>query len=143
MDQQFNNDNGNNFNTDNATYGNPNMSYENSNVTYGSDVMYDNGTHYDNSVNYDTTGAVNSDSKDGMCMASLILGIVGFFINPVYICSILAIVFGAIGMKSEGQNAGKAKVGLILGIVAIGIQILADTIITIITLGAGGFSFCC
>lgn len=85
----------------------------------------------------------SADTKDGLCVASLILGIVGFFINPVYICSILAIVFGAIGMKANGVNAGKAKIGLILGIVAIIVQFVLDIIITIFTMGAGGVSFCC
>lgn len=131
MDQQWNNDNNNN------TYKDSNVSYDNSNVTYASDIMYD------NTVTDDASATQSNDSKDGMCIASMILGIVGFFVNPVYVVSILAIIFGAIGMKSTGTNAGKAKVGLVLGIVAICIQIVLDFILTIFTAGMGGISFCC
>lgn len=84
-----------------------------------------------------------ADSKDGMCVAALILGIVGFFLNPFYVCSILSIVFGAIGMKANGEKSSLAKVGLILGIANFGIQFILDLITTICTAGMGGFSFCC
>ena len=82
-------------------------------------------------------------SKDGICMAALILGIVAFFINPIYAVSILAIIFGAMGMNSRSINASKAKVGLILGIASIGVQFIFDLLITIFTFGVGGISFCC
>lgn len=83
------------------------------------------------------------NSKDGLCVASLVLGIVGFFLNPLYICSILAIVFGAIGTSAKGEKAGQAKVGLILGIVTLILQFILDIILTIVTAGMGGVSFCC
>lgn len=81
-------------------------------------------------------------SKDGMCMAAFILGIVGFIFNPFYIISILAIVFGAIGQGSASKNADKAKIGLFLGIGAIALQIIGDIVLTLVT-GGAGVVFCC
>lgn len=86
---------------------------------------------------------VNNNSKDGMCVASLVLGIVGFFINPIYVVSILAIIFGAIGLNSTGPNSGKAQTGIILGVIAICVQIALDCVLTLFTAGLGGVSFCC
>lgn len=85
----------------------------------------------------------NDNSKDGLCVASFVLGIVGFFINPIYVVSILAIVFGAIGLNSKGPNAKKAEIGLILGVIAICVQIALDVVLTLFTAGLGGVSFCC
>lgn len=82
-------------------------------------------------------------SKDGMCMAAFVLGIVGFFLNPFYIVTILAIVFGAIGQGSQSKNAGKAKIGMFLGIGAIVWQFLLDIILTLVTGGAGFITCCC
>ena len=59
------------------------------------------------------------------------------------IFTILAIIFGAIGMNSNGIHKGKGKVGLILGIIAVCLQVIVDFILTILTAGAGGVSFCC
>ena len=84
----------------------------------------------------------NNSSKDSLAIASLVLGIVGIFVNPLYLISVLAIIFGAIGMSSE-VHGGKAKAGLILGIVGIFVQIVVDLILTIFTAGMGGVSFCC
>jgi uncharacterized membrane protein YvbJ len=55
----------------------------------------------------------------GLAIASLVLGIAGFLINPL---SILAIIFGAIAMSQTGRNPnlkgrGMAVAGLVLGIV--------------------------
>jgi hypothetical protein len=57
--------------------------------------------------------------NSGLAVASLVLGIVGVFINPL---SILAIIFGAIAMSQTGRNPnlkgrGMAVAGLVLGIV--------------------------
>ena len=84
----------------------------------------------------------NNNSKDSLAITSLVLGIVGIFVNPLYIISVLAIIFGAIGMSSE-VHGGKAKAGLILGIVGIFVQVVLDFILTIFTAGMGGVSFCC
>jgi uncharacterized membrane protein YvbJ len=55
----------------------------------------------------------------GLAIASLVLGLVGFLINPL---SILAIIFGAVAMSQTGRNhnlkgRGMAIAGLVLGII--------------------------
>jgi len=57
----------------------------------------------------------------GMAVAALIMGIIGFFIT---LCSILAIIFGAIGMNETKKSPeigghGMAVAGLVLGIISI------------------------
>ena len=91
----------------------------------------------------DSSQGDNKDSKDTLSITSLILGIVGFLVNPLYIVSVLAIIFGAIGMNSNGVHKDKGKIGMILGIIAICVQVVVDFILTILTAGAGGVSFCC
>ena len=54
--------------------------------------------------------------QKGFSIASMVLGIVGIFVAPIP-CGILAIVFGAIGLKKGGK--GFAIAGLVLGIVDI------------------------
>lgn len=60
--------------------------------------------------------------QNGMGTAALILGIAGFFCLPL-ISSVLAIVFGRIGMTRADQglatNRGSAKAGFILGIIGL------------------------
>lgn len=97
----------------------------------------------ENNTQTDYSQGNNNDSKDTLSITSLILGIVGFLVNPLYIVSVLAIIFGAIGMNSNGVHKGKGKVGLILGIIAICLQVVVDFILTIFTAGVGGISFCC
>ena len=106
--------------------------------------QWNNENNFDNVVEPETvTQGNNNDSKDTLSITSLILGIVGFLVNPLYIVSVLAIIFGAIGMNSNGIHKGKGKVGLILGIIAVCLQVIVDFILTILTAGAGGVSFCC
>ena len=106
--------------------------------------VYQQNTYQQNAYTQNSRPVNNAnDGKDGLCMASLILGIIGFFINPLYILSILAIVFGIIGMNSTSANADKAKVGLILGIASLCLQFIVDLLLTIFTFGMGGVSFCC
>ncbi len=66
--------------------------------------------------------------QNGMGTAALVLGIVQFFCFPL-IGSILAIVFGKIGMDRADQglatNRGSAKAGFILGIIGLVLAILA------------------
>ncbi len=69
----------------------------------------------------------------GLAIASLVLGIVGIFINFL---SILAIIFGAIAMGQTGRNPnlkgrGMAVAGLVLGII-----VAAFWIIIIIFVGS-------
>ena len=78
-----------------------------------------------------TTPMPIPDSQDtmpqnGMGTAALVMGILQFFCLGV-IGSILAIVFGRIGMKRADQglatNRGTAKAGVILGIVGVAMQV--------------------
>ncbi len=83
-----------------------------------------------------------------MHTAALVLGIVSLVIAIGggaagmgwigSICGILAIIFGAIGMKEGGQQRKTAKTGLILGIIALcwGL-IVTIACLTCIGVGAG------
>lgn len=66
-----------------------------------------------------------SAPQNGMGTAALVLGIVGIACLPII--SVLAIIFGNIGMKraatGQANNGGMAKAGFILGI--IGLALLA------------------
>jgi hypothetical protein len=72
-------------------------------------------------VNFQPAAAIKNS---GMAVASLVLGIVGMVFIP-FIPSILAIIFGALGIgqvnKSNGLLKGKgmATAGIILGIIAV------------------------
>lgn len=78
-----------------------------------------------------------------MATAALVLGIVSVvvcFIPSVNwlgsICGVLAIIFGALVIKkAPDDQKGRAKAGLVLGIVAVAIGIIA-TIICVTCLGA-------
>jgi hypothetical protein len=65
----------------------------------------------------------------GMAVGSMVLGIISFFVNPVMICSILAIIFGGTAMgqinRSNGtlRGKGQATAGMVLGIIGIVIMI--------------------
>ncbi|NQX27491.1 DUF2510 domain-containing protein [Microbacteriaceae bacterium VKM Ac-2854] len=61
-------------------------------------------------------------ARNNLAIASLVLGIVGLIINPFYVPSILAIVFGARSRqaaKLAGAPMGMSTAGLVLGIVGI------------------------
>lgn len=75
-----------------------------------------------------------------MGIAALVLGILAFFLNPCYISSVLAVIFGIIGMKGPHRTMG--MVGLILGIVSVVAQFAIDLIATIASFGVGAFTFC-
>ena len=61
-----------------------------------------------------------SERTSGMAVAALVLGIIGLLIN---ILSILAIIFGAVGMNQTGKpgvkGRGMAVAGLVLGVVTL------------------------
>lgn len=65
--------------------------------------------------------------QNGMGAAALVMGILQFFCLGT-IGSILAIVFGRIGMKRADQglatNRGTAKAGVVLGTVGVVMQVL-------------------
>jgi hypothetical protein len=77
--------------------------------------------------------AVNKTSS--MAIASLVLGIVSIIINPLFLFSILAIIFGVSGIsqvnKSNGAIKGKgmAVSGLILGIISIALMVLVIALV--------------
>ena len=79
--------------------------------------------------------------QNGMGTAALVMGILQFFCLGI-IGSILALVFGRIGLKrveaGQATNAGAAKAGVILGIIGIAIQVIA--LIVIVILAATGSS---
>ena len=55
--------------------------------------------------------------SDGLATASLVTGILAFFLAPI-ILSILAIIFAAVA-KKNGNTSGKATAGLVLGIISL------------------------
>jgi hypothetical protein len=63
--------------------------------------------------------------KKGLSIASLVCGLLFWFSLPGMVCSILAIVFGAIQLKNIKKNPkqyggkGMATAGLVLGIIGI------------------------
>ena len=69
---------------------------------------------------YGPYGAPPVRPNNNMGVAALVLGIVAFLIGP---CSILAIVFGRIGLnrvaKGEATNRGVAQAGLVIGIITL------------------------
>lgn len=76
--------------------------------------------------------------QNGLGTAALVLGIIGL-IGCVYggfILSILAIIFGKIGMnkarRGEANNVGVAKAGFILGIVGVSISVAILAIVVIV-----------
>ena len=59
---------------------------------------------------------------NGMAVASLVLGIAGL-VFPIFICSLLAIIFAAVAKKHPGGR-GMATAGLVLGIIGIVLIVL-------------------
>ena len=68
------------------------------------------------------TARIGGAPQNGMGTAALTLGILGFFCFPL-IASVLAIIFGKIGMTRADQglatNRGAAKAGFVLGIIGL------------------------
>lgn len=67
------------------------------------------------------TNAAKEPEQNGLSITSLILGIASFVCMVIntwlaLLCSILAIIFGAIGRKKGAKGVGTA--GMVLGIVA-------------------------
>lgn len=77
--------------------------------------------------------------QNGMGTAALVMGILQFFCLGT-VGSILAIVFGKIGMNKADQglatNRGSAKAGFILGIVGLALSVLG-IIVAIIAVAIG------
>ena len=85
--------------------------------------------------------SAGSQPQNGMGTAALILGILQFFCLGT-IGSILAIIFGKIGMNRADQglatNRGAAKAGFVLGWIGVALTIIV--IISIIVGAASGSS---
>ncbi len=83
--------------------------------------------------------------KSGICTAALVLGIVSFFINPLYLVSITGLILGIVGINKKpvpvNRNLGGWGIGL--SGASILIQLILDIIITICTAGMGFVSFFC
>ncbi|MBQ7765621.1 MAG: DUF4190 domain-containing protein [Lachnospiraceae bacterium] len=117
-------------------YDNNQTSYENDQSGYNNEQNYNDSTYYGND-NY--AGGYNDpynytpgpQSESGMGIASMVLGICAFFINPFALCSVLAIIFGIIGACKQNAKKGCAIAGIILG----GITIIWDFILTIFSGG--------
>lgn len=148
MDNNFDTTQNNYDNCEPGNYDNTNVSYEE--YSDSSNIPY--AENFDNTYNempvvtpvvYTNYQEPVADSKESMCTAGLVLGIIGFFINPAGIVSILAIIFGAIGMNANGPKKNMGLAGLLLGIGSLIYQFLIDILITIFSFGLGGFSFCC
>jgi hypothetical protein len=88
------------------------------------------------------SGATGAQPQNGMGTAALILGILQFVCLGT-IGSILAIVFGKIGMNRADQglatNRGAAKAGFVLGWIGVILTIIA-IIVAIIAGVSGGSS---
>ena len=83
------------------------------------------------------------EKHSGFGIAALILGICAFFINPLYICSDLAFIFGLIGANKPGYKKGCAIAGIITGLCALLFQLIFDFCMTFLTFGFGSVSFFC
>ena len=114
------------------------------------------GFQFANAQNRGTyTGTVNYSynnteipRKNGLATASLVLGIVGLVFLCCYgvgsLAAILAIVFGCISRESIIRSGGKetgmsySTAGLVMGIVAISILIVAIVFIVLFSFSLGG-----
>jgi len=82
---------------------------------------------YNYETNYDPYSYTPEPQEEsGMGVAGMVLGIVGFFINPFSLCSILAVVFGIVGMCQSDKKHGCATAALILG----GISLVWDIVLS-------------
>lgn len=63
------------------------------------------------------------DSKKGLSIASMVLGIIGllFLCVPPFgvICGLLALIFGAISLNKKQGIQGMATAGIVLGIITL------------------------
>jgi len=86
-----------------------------------------------------TPGAAPAAPQNGMGTAALVMGILQFFCLGT-IGSVLAIVFGKIGMNKADQglatNRGSAKAGFVLGIVGLALTAVG-IVIAIIAVAVG------
>ncbi|MDO4477454.1 MAG: DUF4190 domain-containing protein [Lachnospiraceae bacterium] len=95
-------------------------------TNYNEGPSYDSVPHYQDVPPYDFEPE-EPKKADGMAIASLVLGILGFFLPILWIvCAILAIVFGKISLNKRPVGNGLAKAGMICGIIALILGILTS-----------------
>ena len=71
---------------------------------------------------------MTKQQNSGLATCSLVFGIVGFFCNPLYVCNLLAVIFGIVALCT-GQPKGRSIVGIILGVCAAGVQLVLDLLL--------------
>ena len=101
---------------------------------YGGQSQYNGGDSYGGDP-YQYQQQPVRQEPDGFAIASLVLGIVSFFLLPI-IGGILAIVFGNKSIRDNGMNT-MARVGKILGIVALVLYIVIIVIAIAVGVAVG------
>ncbi len=80
----------------------------------------------DQAITGPTPASMSAESKNGMATAALVLGIVALLLDVLLVPTVLAIVFGAIGISRAGTRGGlgraRAIVAIVLGVVALPVQ---------------------
>ena len=96
--------------------------------------------NFDNNQIY--TSIPEEKKVSSVCsIIALVCGIVAYFFNPCYLPCLAAVILGIVGLCRKESLKGMAIAGIILGAVAVPAQIIADTIITILTAGLGFFVY--
>ena len=104
---------------------------------------------YNQNNSCETDGLYYSDSYDcyhqvrresGIGIASMILGSCAFLINPLYICSLLSLIFSIVGFLAPGKKKICATVGFIDSIFSMMFQLFIDIAIYSVF---GGYTFFC
>ncbi len=104
---------------------------------------YNEGTTNTYDSTYSTYEEVAAPDKNTIALVGMILGIVGFFLNPLYLVSVAAIILSIIGVcKKNAPRRGMAIAGIILGGVSMACQGIVDFLLTIFT-GIGVISIFC
>lgn len=81
----------------------------------------------------------NSNQYAGLALASMIVGICAFFINTLYIVSLVAVVLGIVALAKHTSKKGFAITGLICGGVSLMSQFIVDIILIPFTFGLSFF----
>ncbi|MBO4474432.1 MAG: hypothetical protein J5750_05895 [Clostridiales bacterium] len=84
----------------------------------------------------------NKPDYENVCVLALVFGILGFFLNPLYLVSVAAIVLGIIGHANNGSKKTLGMVGWILGASSLAVQLLFDFICAATTCGIGSIAIC-
>ncbi len=100
---------------------------------------YNNGNGYSYADEYSGEPQKNS----GVGIAAMICGIVAFFIDPLYVTSLAALIMGIIGVCDKTHKKGMAIAGIILAVVSGICQIMMDIFLTVFSAGIGTFSLFC